>query len=109
MANKKPNITPFSSPANAPRNMPRTPYDPYNGMTDEEALRQMRSPEFVAAMAEASEGISPDPIGCEHFFLTGFITEEMAMEFPIIARDFLSHVYKEIPSFWMDIYVSPPS
>ncbi len=103
----KPTIIPFANPEIAFRDGYRNAQsDPYGGMTDEEALRRMRSPEFVAALAEASEGISPDPIGCETFFLTGFITEEMAMEFPIIARDFLSHVYSEIPSFWMDIYGS---
>ncbi|MCC8100996.1 MAG: hypothetical protein LIP11_01635 [Clostridiales bacterium] len=102
----KPTIIPFASPVDALRNMPKEQYDPYDGITDEEALRRMRSPEFVTAMSEASEEISPDPIGCEQFFLSGFITEEMAMEFPLIARDFLSHVYREIPSFWVDIYGS---
>ncbi len=104
MKRRKPTIAPFADAETAFWERDIHELDMNDDMTDEEAIYRMRDPEFISALAEYSEAISPDPIGCDHFFLSGFITEEMAMEFPIIARDFLAHVYKDIPSFWVDIY-----
>ena len=43
--------------------------------------------------------VAPDTIGADKFFLEGFITEDMAEDFPEIAREFLLHCYPDLKEY----------
>ena len=45
-----------------------------------------------------ADRLSPDPYGCEKFFVDFFINDEMLDDFPLIARDFLAHEFSNIPN-----------
>ncbi|MBD5486552.1 MAG: DUF2325 domain-containing protein [Lachnospiraceae bacterium] len=41
--------------------------------------------------------MTPDAYGCERFFVDFFINDEMREDFPLIARDFYTHEFANIP------------
>lgn len=52
-----------------------------------------------AKLIPEAEKLSPDPYGCEKFFVEFFITDEMRDDFPLIIRDFLRHEFTNIENF----------
>lgn len=42
-------------------------------------------------------GMTPDAYGCERLFVDFFINDEMREDFPLIARDFYTHEFANIP------------
>lgn len=44
-------------------------------------------------------GMTPDAYGCERLFVDFFINDEMREDFPLIARDFYTHEYANIPKY----------
>ncbi len=47
-------------------------------------------------MIPDTDWLSPDPYGCEKFFVDFFVNEEMRDDFPLIVRDFLAHEFANI-------------
>lgn len=43
--------------------------------------------------------VAPDTIGADYFFIKGFITPQMALEFPLIEKEFLLHCYSKIKDY----------
>lgn len=43
------------------------------------------------------DGTPPDTYGCECLFVAFFINDEMLNDFPLIARDFYTHEFANIP------------
>lgn len=51
---------------------------------------------LVNYMIPDFNGITPDTYGCERFFVDYFVNDEMGEDFPLIARDFYAHEFKNI-------------
>ena len=74
------------------------PGDMFDPNIDEKSdfFKHLMSLKMRDAMMSDDERISPDTFACDKIFLDHFITDRMADDFSLIARDFLIHEYPNI-------------
>ncbi len=69
---------------------------------DGDGLRHI-SPKMMALFMEDEMNrvnkVAPDTTGADKYFIDGFITEEMELDFWIIARDFMKHHFPRLKEF----------
>ena len=55
---------------------------------------------------DGENNVEPNTIGADFYFLFGFITDDMYMDFPMIAQEFVSRCGKDLAKFndvgWYD-------
>ena len=68
-------------------------------------FKHLMSLKMRDAMMSDDERISPDTFACDKIFLDHFITDRMADDFSLIARDFLIHEYPNIKDHEMVEYL----
>ena len=83
------------------------PGDMFDPNIDEKSdfFKHLMSLKMRDAMMSDDERISPDTFACDKIFLDHFITDRMADDFSLIARDFLIHEYPNIKDHEMVEYL----
>ena len=83
------------------------PGDMFDTNIDENSdfFKHLMSLKMRDAMMSDDERISPDTFACDKIFLDHFITDRMADDFSLIARDFLIHEYPNIKDHEMVEYL----